>query len=306
MKFGYTGPFTATARGLIPAATVHGHGRRRSRPTTSRPVGRHQGVTASTSSSRPARPTPGSRCSTSSRTATTTSTCTSTAAHDAGRHQRRRHGGRRGQPRQPDGRPRTRSSSTASPPTGATANFTLFSWVLGIGRRRQHDGDRAGDGDDRRDRRDQPDVQRPRPPARSTSARSPTAASPACRTRRSSGSTPRSLVAERPGSAGPPSNRYEPRPRRGRGSSFRDVRRGGSARGEDPRERRAIEDVPSAALGRGHRGGPVAGPADRSASAVRYAASVSGSGPTASSRPEDLAQTRRYWRTTCEREPAWP
>ena len=46
-----------------------------------------------------------------------------------------------------------------------------------LGGRGQHDRGRAGHRDDRWHRRDQPDVQRPRPPRRSTSARSPTAAS---------------------------------------------------------------------------------------------------------------------------------
>ena len=138
------------------------------RRTASRPAGPAR--SRSTWPSRPARPTPGSRCSTPTSAPAQRPRPVRLPRHDARRLQRRRHRRGGGEPPQPGRRRPTRSGCTAS-----RCRQSVHVHALHLGarhrRRRQHDGERAGDRDPRRHRHDQPDLQRPRRRRRSTSAR---------------------------------------------------------------------------------------------------------------------------------------
>ena len=120
----------------------------------------------------------------------------------------------------------------------------------------------------------------------------------------------RHAVANRSGVCRAPRTRTEPRPHRGRGSFVRGCgARQARARPVRPGvgRRQAVGTRTRLRTGR-LNSIPAARAAERStvrAIASRYAACVSGSGGTDSS-VRRMSQSRRYWRTTCDRDPANP
>ena len=137
VKFGFTGPFSATARGLVPATTFDGS--INTNTSLSYTVVVPAGTTYARFSLFDANVTPGQR-----------PRPPGLPRRHAGRFQRRLDVGRRGQPRQPDGchvhglRGRIRDRES----------IHLYAVYVGtrLDGRRQHDGDRSGRGSHWRDR----------------------------------------------------------------------------------------------------------------------------------------------------------